>query len=372
MIGHHCLHRFRLLSGALLAIACSSGSDISGTKSGSGTVQLSFRLLTLDAGTGEDVSVRARVADITVDSTVVVLADGRSAQLTVPANAPLDLTIATTSGNYYSSAARETVAHDSTIDVVLIPTTWTIRQGVYQSTRVRIDLASANATNPDGSHFLNFASASPRMLTSWTPEALPIAVGFDTTGVAQWTSSDSTVFWQVAASLDTVFGQRLFRPANRGGFAPANAIGVQTEAVGLQYMGLLGTNYDACRLPRRLCSSVQGEIAFPPGFYYVGPGLFTQSHDEERRRGIAHELMHALGFGHTCAWSSVVLITQLTCLALPEVPTRPTAEDVAYVEMILTLAGVMEAHPYAWQLAEASRAATVDLNIRPSMPRSAE
>src|SRR6185436_9846989 len=68
---------------------------------------------------------------------------------------------------------------------------------------------------------------------------------------------------------------------------------------------------------------------------------------------VAHELMHTLGFGHTCAWRSVVADVR-RCPQL-RAPTA-TEEDVAYAELAAEVRALLRGHPQRWGL-EAALAA---------------
>jgi hypothetical protein len=55
--------------------------------------------------------------------------------------------------------------------------------------------------------------------------------------------------------------------------------------------------------------------------------------DPENASVVAHELMHALGFGHTCSWPSVM--AKESCPRLWE--DAPTSDDVAHAQLLLRL-----------------------------------
>lgn len=62
---------------------------------------------------------------------------------------------------------------------------------------------------------------------------------------------------------------------------------------------------------------------------------------------VIHELMHALGVGHTCAWRSVAA-------DLRRCPGRrspvPTAEDVAYTQVLYRVRHLQTARGARWGL----------------------
>ena len=86
----------------------------------------------------------------------------------------------------------------------------------------------------------------------------------------------------------------------------------------------------------RLATAGRGNWAAQGGEIVAGV-IYLQSVDlirDQRNAGIvAHELMHTLGFGHTCSWRTVV--------AADRCPTRradaPTPDDVAHAQLLLRL-----------------------------------
>jgi hypothetical protein len=141
-------------------------------------------------------------------------------------------------------------------------------------------------------------------------------------------------------------------------FAPSKGIGIRIDTTYVSSgAAVLGTDLDRCPPTVRLCSAVQGEIWMHPYFSYQYSGIYGDSFTESNERMIAHELMHTLGFGHACYWPSVMMHTGVKCANVSLVPTRPTATDVAYIELVMELARLLGDHPAAWHLAEALSAA---------------
>ena len=316
---------------------------------------VTIRTIALDGDANARVVARAAHDAEALDSAAGTA--GGTVVLVVPVDSSIDVSIEPVDRDrYYTSRGHVVATRDTTIDVIMLPNVWTIRHGVYAGSTQRIDLAAAMATISDGSRSLNTFTPWPTVLAAWSPAAYPIPIGFDTSGVAQWTAADSTLFWSVIAEIDSVVGQRLFRPADRGDFAPRGGIGLRLNKAGTPYLGSINVDYDHCGTARRVCTSLQGEVSFIPGFFYNGYSLSPKDRDDERRHFIAHELIHALGFGHACAWASVMRLSDGACIPETEIPTYPTMEDVAYVEFVQALAAALVDHPYAWHVNEAAAA----------------
>lgn len=244
-----------------------------------------------------------------------------------------------------ASQGRIVLHRDTSLAVILIPRTWTIQRGRYASMKRTIDLAAALAVNPDSSRYLDQFAPSIAHVAAWTESSFPIPVGFDSTAVTRrWTAHDSTVFWQYADTVSAVAGSVLFKPAGDQTVNSPGTIGLNVDYTfkTSPQAWLTVRVLNSCFLPTRFCGDVHGEVAASAGFYYAW------SPDEKI---IMHELMHALGFGHSCHWPSIMGISRPQCVG--EFPKKPTVDDIAYLEFMTRLATVMSLHPDAWQLQEA-------------------
>src|SRR6476620_9915424 len=67
-----------------------------------------------------------------------------------------------------------------------------------------------------------------------------------------------------------------------------------------------------------------------PGGIYDARVFVRSTSTLHSSRVVAHEMMHALGFGHTSAWSSIMNSGAAS-------PARLTAQDVAYAQFALEL-----------------------------------
>lgn len=183
-----------------------------------------------------------------------------------------------------------------------IDSVWTIRGGTYAGQTVRINKALASRA----SRFWHFSSiAGQRRLVGWNPSRLPAKVAFRPG--RSFSSADSLAFWKILREMEADIGMSLFQPVSLApGDDPDEVIVVDTKAMssseGVTYVtwGSSGSVYDA-------------------RVFLRSTGTF------QNPRVVAHEMMHALGFGHTSAWSSIMN-------GYAGFTTRLTAEDVAYAQ----------------------------------------
>ncbi|MEO8194596.1 MAG: hypothetical protein ABI681_12165 [Gemmatimonadales bacterium] len=187
-----------------------------------------------------------------------------------------------------------------------LDTTWTIKGGRFGGATVSIDRSAASKKN---SRFWQLAgSKTQRRIVGWNPSLLPASVAFRRgRGV---TEADSAAFWDTLRRMEADMGMRLFEPATlEEGSDPVEVIVVDTRrmssAEGVTYVTWTtsGVLYDA-----RVVLHSRSALRNP--------------------RIVTHEMMHALGFGHTSAWSSVMS-------AGSNAPDRLTVIDVAYAQAAL-------------------------------------
>lgn len=282
---------------------------------------------------------------------------GQTLAIDVPVGDSLDITISESpAGALTPASGRATVAHDTTIDVVLLPSSWTIARGIYAGSTVPIDLGRAFGADSDDTRYLDHWSPSGRLVFAWAASAFPITVARDTTaGALSWTADDSAFFWHAASDFNTVAGEELFRPGDAGAALRPNGISVRIMPLSIAGLTNFATFSSECHEPRRVCTDLSFSVELNPGVFLIGPpsGLFYEYHVSSSLHTMEHELMHALGFGHACYWPSVLMRTGPRCAPVTDMPTRPTASDIAYIEMMTALATVLQAHPFAWSIAEA-------------------
>lgn len=182
-------------------------------------------------------------------------------------------------------------------------TLWTIRAGAHAGAEVAIDSGAASTR---GSKFWRVSNVrgAPRLI-GWNPSRLPIAVAFRDGGSIR--PSDSAAFWSILERMHEDLGMILFRPVSLEKNAdPEDVIVVDIEPM-LAHDGITFVTW-----------SSHGELYDARVFF----GSPSKLGDE---RVVTHEMMHALGFGHTSRWRSV-----MNPGGSPV--QRLTREDVAYAQ----------------------------------------
>jgi len=179
---------------------------------------------------------------------------------------------------------------------------WTIRGGSFDGRVVAIDPALARSAG----RFWRLSSLhGQRRIVGWNPSRLPAPVAFR--AGLNISLGDSIAFWRTLRQVEADMGMTLFQPAQvEAGADPNDVIVVDVrpmvsdDGVTLTTWSAHGSVYDA--------------------------RIFLRSRETlHNERVVTHEMMHALGFGHTRAWSSVMNPQAHTT-------TRLTAEDVAYAQ----------------------------------------
>lgn len=193
-----------------------------------------------------------------------------------------------------------------------IDSVWTIRGGTFDGTPVRVDRALPTSR---GSRFWRSPGRTRGQLVGWNPSRLPAAVAFR--AGAGMSETDSTAFWAILRQLETDMGMRLFEPASLGsGDDPSDVIVVDAKPM---------PSHDGMTL-----------ITWTNvGSLYDARVYFRSKATLHDARVVTHEMMHALGFGHTVAWRSV-MNPSLTFTP------RLTVEDVAYAQLAFASRGQTE------------------------------
>lgn len=337
----------RLLLIAAAMAACSDSHTPTVVPERRAAAAIRVAAMALDGGdlSGGSVYVR-RGSDPNVDQ--VRLDASGAATIGGSAGDTLSLTISPArTTQYYASHGTLVLGGDTTLDVVLIPTSWTVRRGRYAGERRVIDIVKALGSDANDTHFLNYFSPASGIFVGWTEDDLPISVGYDTTGsTRRWTAADSVWFWSTLIDVNDGLGRTMFKPVATVRLSDPGVIGVRVDYITPQTrQGSLGIDLDRCKPPLRVCSAGHGSIIL--GY----PVFFRTAFEEENFRTMQHETMHALGFGHACYWPSVVMHTGVDCA--PTVPKDVSVDDAAYIELVLRLATILKPHPYAWHLEEA-------------------
>ncbi len=185
-----------------------------------------------------------------------------------------------------------------TLGVVVLPARWTVTSGSYAGVTVPV-----RATAARGYWQFTREHGAPIGWIHDAPHTVAFAPGFDPV--------DQATFWRAARAVEDAWGRSLFvpfTPAASGDSADADVVvrpvptlhadGLTT--IGWDGVGTVGGAAIDFRIPRP--GTLQPQVA-------------------------AHELLHALGFGHARNWLSVL------APAGRAIAPEPTAADVAYGQL---------------------------------------
>lgn len=192
-------------------------------------------------------------------------------------------------------------------------TVWTIESGSYAGLRVPLHIDAALGPRGRGEHFWRVATEGGFSggVVGWKSTRYPIPLAFRHDRYSRAISpGDSAAFWAILGDMSRDFGMELFRPATVARDDPPDIIVVD--------IGIM-RNVDGLS---RVSWTQSGELSDVRVTFHDAAVL----HDAHV---VAHEMMHALGFGHTTAWRSIVNPRDAGSAA------RVTPEDVAYAELAM-------------------------------------
>lgn len=234
-------------------------------------------------------------------------------------------------------------------------TIWTIERGVHAGMRVALSIDAA-LPHQKGEHFWRLPPGGngDGGVVGWKSNRYPLPVAFRHGGSSDRISpTDSAEFWSVLDEMASDMGIALFRPATVGNADPVDVIIVDVRPMS-RADGLSLTSW-----------SSSGEL-FDVRVTFRNIGILRDPHV------VAHEMMHALGFGHTTAWVSVVNPGDASRRG------RLTPEDVAYAELAMHSRETRERSEMRRLIAMALQrdwhryAEELDFKCDPDAPRSAE
>jgi hypothetical protein len=200
---------------------------------------------------------------------------------------------------HYPALIRAAGLADPDLRVILVPRRWTIDRGTYTGTTIDLSPDAAfRAPCPDMSD-INCDGFYPRAWTTglklWPAAAMPIPLAFDSElSTDAITAADSAGFWRIVERMHLDFGSPLFRPARYEELTRID----DGRAVGAVLV--------------RIDNTLKGFGAWAnwwwddAGFILAGvvrPRSTTLLHDLPL---MTHELLHTLGFKHTCSWPTVM------------------------------------------------------------------
>jgi hypothetical protein len=218
--------------------------------------------------------------------------------------------------------------------VVLVPTHWRIRGGAFDGRDVRIYPALAMSRYGEGTGFWRVTSRGrlAGRAVSWATDSFPLRMAFrHERGDPPISASDSAGFWERATALEELIGRPLFRPST---FEEVSAPGAD---------GILVT------LDRRMSAAGRTFITYDQGGR-IYEALVTVSQREflVQSRVATHELLHAIGFGHTGAWSSVMG-------PRPSGVDSPSVEDIAYAQLYYAISKLQREREAPFGILESGR-----------------
>jgi hypothetical protein len=253
---------------------------------------------------------------------------------------------------YYPSVRRVAARTGRTPPLLLVPRRWTITTGRFAGEVVEIDLEGATgaACGSCGAFYGKVLggekSPVPPGIPTWPARSFPLEVAFDRENGALVSARDSVAFWRVVRALEDHFGLRLFHPA------PLASVLANVDNDGPGSLLVL--------IDPRLLSTGWGSSVAQAGDILAGAVHFRHARTFSLSDGpvvVAHEIFHALGFGHTCRWRSIVADVR-RCRSRQA--SMPTPSDVAHAQLLwrirdiergvgvwTTIASAMAAYPLA-------------------------
>jgi len=217
--------------------------------------------------------------------------------------------------------------------IVLLPRRWRVRGGPFDGREVPIDPTRATTRFGDGPGYwrLTRRGSWAGRAVSWVADSFPVRVAFrHVRGDPSVSPNDSVRFWNMATNLERLLGRALFRPASfeevdAGGDGIFVAVNPGMPAAGKTFI-----TYEATGRIYEALVTVSRNA-------YLGDS-----------RVAMHEMLHALGFGHTGAWSSIMG---------PNVAgvESPTVEDVAYAQLYYAVSQLQRDREAPFGIPESAR-----------------
>lgn len=250
---------------------------------------------------------------------------GSGSQLTVAGSIGLPPVVGIVVGSSSNQLTLPSVAHfpigelPTSVTVIAIPVSSSVTSGKWANVSSELSMVSAfarvcNTIDLNCGGF--FPSHFRYGVIAWAPSAFPIPVMIDRgRSPAPISDADSVAIWSGLHEMEQAFGRTLFAPApfdatsSLDGNIVWGAITVAVDgsitAAGEAGWGW-GENHEI----------VAAHITFKDARAIADKGL------------IEHEFMHALGFGHTCQWPSVMGVGGQGCARV-----EITATDVVYANV---------------------------------------
>jgi hypothetical protein len=214
------------------------------------------------------------------------------------------------------------------VGVATGPSVVTIPTGSFANQQVVIDLVKArtfSADSVDGTGLKTaFYVANSNSLVVGDYISYPVPVAFCRSKSNYIVSaSDSVKFFFWVEDIHQKFGRQIFKPANEAEVCGLN---------GAPKNGVL-VYFDTTE---RISHGAAAQWGYTRDYIYGGV-VFNEVDVLDRNFVIQHELIHALGFGHTCSWKTIMA----TCLTPDNVQTTISREDVAYALYMMAVVDEM-------------------------------
>ena len=327
------------------------------------------RVVAADGGRTDSLRafVRWRAAGDTVvrvDSAEVDAA-GRFAIAISPQGGPLELIVdaADRGRRTYHPALARVHRRDAGREqgFVLVPRKWTIAAGRYAGQAVEVRPHDARTpVCPRCSVFWVRAQPQgqePVPFQGWPLSRFPLRVGFDREhSVPVGAAPDSVAFWRAVEAMEDAFGTDLFRPVR---YAQTLSTVLDQDGPDDVVLVVIDPSLPVAGLTMVLAR--RGLVDYAAVSLRRRQEMFTDYGPEL----VAHEMMHALGFGHTCAWRSVAAdLGRCPQMRAP----APTPEDVAHAQVLYRVRDLQRAGGHRWGLDAAIAGERVLVLGRPDEP----
>ncbi len=201
----------------------------------------------------------------------------------------------------------------SPLRILLVPTRVVIDGGTFAGTTLPVDIDAALSPaweRPRYWRVSRAARAGYGTPVAWPETEFPIPVALRARRGLRW--ADSAAFWRTARQLEADYGRSLFQPlADDPAAEEVGRIIVmvepRTESAGLTFVtySSIGEIYQSTVAVRSASALTDAPL-------------------------VTHELMHALGFGHSSGWYSAAGPVYTNS-------ARATASDVAYAQLLYRL-----------------------------------
>lgn len=225
---------------------------------------------------------------------------------------------------------------------VLAPREWLVPTGFYAGQRVAVSPMRARRPSCPGctnGFWIRMAGTRNSVgFQGWLSSRFPLRVAFERGGsVPVGAVPDSAAFWRAAAGVEGALGMDVFRPVPFGQTLPRRIEEDPDDVVLVRIDRTLSTPGLTTMVGSR------GNVEYAGVALQRASAVLAAGGTEL----VQHEMMHALGLGHTCAWRSV-LADVYRCPDL-RAPTL-TPEDVAYTQLLYRVRELQRDGSLRWGL----------------------